>query len=31
MPWRDIGVKLIGDIVKGMRKHFKEFWNFNNV
>ena len=31
MPWRDIAIRMRGDIVKGMKKHFLEFWNFNNI
>lgn len=31
MPWRDIAVVLRGPIVKGMKRHFLQFWNFNNV
>ena len=31
MPWRDIAVQLRGGIVKGMKKHFLQFWNFNNI
>ena len=31
MPWRDIAVKLTGNIVHGFKKHFLEFWNFNNI
>jgi len=30
MPWRDIAVKLEGDIVKGFEKHFIEYWAFYN-
>lgn len=31
MPWRDIAASLRGPIVKGMKRHFLQFWNFNNV
>jgi len=31
MPWRDIAIRLQGDIVKGMKKHFLQFWSFNNI
>ena len=31
MPWRDIAIQMRGEIVKGMRKHFLQFWNFNNI
>lgn len=31
MPWRDIALRLTGDAVKGLKKHFLQFWNFNNV
>lgn len=31
MPWRDIAIRMTGDIVSGMKKHFLQFWNFNNV
>lgn len=31
MPWRDIAARLKGAVVKGMRKHFLQFWNFNNI
>lgn len=28
MPWRDIAVRLNGEIVKGFENHFIEYWNF---
>jgi phospholipase D1/2 len=31
MPWRDIAVRLQGPIVSGMKRHFLQFWNFNNI
>lgn len=31
MPWRDIAVQMTGPIVRGMKRHFLQFWNFNNV
>ena len=31
MPWRDIAIQMKGPIVRGMKRHFLQFWNFNNV
>lgn len=31
MPWRDIAIRMTGPIVRGMKRHFLQFWNFNNV
>lgn len=31
MPWRDIAIQLKGPIVRGLKRHFLQFWNFNNV
>lgn len=31
MPWRDIAIRLQGPIVGGMKRHFLQFWNFNNI
>lgn len=31
MPWRDIAIRMSGDIVKGIKKHFLQFWSFNNI
>ena len=31
MPWRDIALRAEGPIVNLMRRHFFQFWNFNNI
>lgn len=28
MPWHDIGVKLIGEAVRDLTRHFIQYWNF---
>ena len=28
MPWHDVGIKVNGDIVKDMSRHFIQYWNF---
>lgn len=28
MPWHDIGVRVIGDIVADLSRHFIQYWNF---
>lgn len=30
MPWHDIGVKIIGDSVIDLTRHFVQYWNFVN-
>ena len=31
MPWRDIALRAQGEIVRAMKKHFLQYWNFNNI
>lgn len=30
MPWRDIHLKIEGEVVKSLTGHFFQFWNFVN-
>lgn len=31
MPWHDIGLKVYGEVVQDMAKHFIQYWNFVQV
>ena len=29
MPWHDVGVKVMGEAVKDLSRHFIQYWNFS--
>lgn len=28
MPWHDVAIKVEGDVVRDISKHFIQYWNF---